>query len=436
MNDATPLREWAADKVERWPLEKIIPYERNARAHSDDQVRQLADSMRKFGVTTPVLVDEAGVLIYGHGRLAAARLAGFDSLPVAIAVGWSEEDKRAYRIADNQLALTSTWDMPTLKAELADLKMGGFDMPVLGFTGLQLVQFMANPKEKEVNQTFDLPPDPVTQPGDIWIMESHRLMCGNACETEDVLKLYGNDRPHLLVTDPPYGVDYDPAWRVGIQRPRQSEGHIPMVITNAVTNDDQVDWTTVWMNCGCAVLYVWHAATMGSIVDRSIRQAGYNIRAQLVWKKAHFALGRGDYHWQHESCLYAVRRDSNSHWQGSRTQSTVWDINSPVGFTAKEEGPDGKTGHGTQKPVECMKRPIENNSAPGEFVYDPFVGSGTTIIAAELAARRCLAMEISPAYADMSVRRWQEISGKSATLKSDGRDFEAVAAERRGQRGA
>jgi DNA modification methylase len=218
-----------------------------------------------------------------------------------------------------------------------------------------------------------------------------------------------------MVTDPPYGVSYDPAWRAraGVNlNPRK---------LGKVANDDRADWREAWALFPGSVAYVWHASLHTSEVKQSLEVSGFDMRAQIIWAKDRFAFSRGHYHWQHEPCWYAVRGTSSAHWSGDRKQSTVWTI------AARDD--DGH-GHGTQKPVECMRRPIENNSSPGQAIYEPFSGSGTTIIAAEMTGRSCLAIEIDPAYVDVAVQRWQAFTGQHAKLEGAGTPFADVAAER------
>jgi len=256
----------------------------------------------------------------------------------------------------------------------------------------------------------------VTRPGNLWVLGRHRLLCGDATSAVDVARLLDGARPHLMVTDPPYGVDYDPAWR-------NEAGVSATMRTGKVLNDDRTDWRAAWALFPGDVAYVWHAGVHARTVIESLEAAGFVIRSQIIWAKPRLVLGRGDYHWQHEPCLYAVRKGGTGHWQGARDQTTLWSIGA---------GPeDLATVHGTQKPVECMRRSIVNNSAEGEAVYEPFSGSGTTIIAAEVTGRVCLAMEISPAYCDVAVERWQAMTGQPAVLDTEDRMFDDVAAARR-----
>ncbi len=257
----------------------------------------------------------------------------------------------------------------------------------------------------------------VARAGDLWILGNHRVMCGDALSAACVDRLFGSASPVIMVTDPPYGVKYDPRWRnrAGLGKARQS---------GAVANDDKVDWTAAYQLFPGDVAYVWHAGVHAGEVAAGLESVGFRIRAQIIWGKQHFALSRGDYHWQHEPCWYAVRDGKSSGWSGDRKQSTLWMVANlnPFGGLAETA-----TGHGTQKPVELMRRPMLNNSARGAVVYDPFLGSGTTLIAAETVDRCCYGIEISPNYVDVAILRWQEFTGKSAVLESDGRTFDEVA---------
>jgi DNA modification methylase len=405
-------------QVESIPLDRVLPYAANARTHPDEQVAQIAASIAEFGFNVPVLLDDAGVLIAGHGRVLAARRLGLDAVP-AIRLGHlTEAQARAYRIADNQIALNSGWDETLLAEELRALHADDMDLSLLGFDQETLDRLLDDTSFEEneaaaeaVDQPAPEPPVvPVTRPGNLWLLGRHRLLCGDATSAVDVARLLDGARPHLMVTDPPYGVDYDPAWR-------NEAGVSTTLRTGRVANDDRADWREAWALFPGDVAYVWHAGVHARTVIESLEAAGFAIRSQIVWAKPRLVLGRGDYHWQHEPCLYAVRKGATGHWQGARDQTTLWQI----AMVGVED--DAETVHGTQKPLECMRRPIVNNSAPGEAVYDPFLGSGTTLIAAELNGRACVAMEIDPRYCDVAIERWQRLTGSAAILDGDGRRF-------------
>jgi DNA modification methylase len=397
----------------------LVPYAKNARTHSAQQVEQIAASMREWGWTNPVLVDEAGMIIAGHGRILAAQKLGYAEAPVMTAKGWSEDQKRAYVLADNQLALNAGWDMKALAVELGDLKGAGFDLALMGFSADELLKIAGG--TAGFTDPDDVPPEParaVTQAGDVWLLGAHRLVCGDSTDAAAVAACLGQEKPHLMVTDPPYGVNYEPNWRNEADRANGKSYGARAV--GKVSNDAKADWREAWALFPGDVAYVWHADRHASTVQLSLESCNFEVRSQIIWAKTRLIISRGDYHWQHEPCWYAVRKGAKGHWHGDRSQTTLWSINHPK----------SETGHGTQKPVECMRRPIENNSKAGNTVYEPFSGSGTTIIAAEQTGRRCLAIELSPIYVDVAIQRWQNFTGKLATLQATGQTFEDAADER------
>ncbi len=407
--------------IETWPIERLKAYERNARKHSPAQLRQLRDSFQKFGQVWPILVRADGTIIAGHGRIEAAKTLGLAEVRVIVAAGWSEEQCRAFGILDNKVALNSEWDETLLGAELADLAGFGVDLAMLGFDAQEIEDILPTGTEglTDPDETPEPPAVPVSRLGDVWLLGRHRILCGDSTKAEDVSRVLGGVSPHLMVTDPPYGVEYDPAWRNDALRADGST--IGARATGQVLNDGRADWRESWALFPGDVCYIWHAGLFAGVVAESLQASGFELRSQIIWAKSNFAIGRGNYHWHHEPCWYAVRQKRKGHWFGDRKQSTLWEIPKP----AKSE-----TGHGTQKPVECMKRPIENNSSPGQAIYEPFSGSGTTIIAAEMTGRACHAIELNPAYVDVAVQRWQDFKGEVAKLEGDGRDFATVAAER------
>ncbi|MGY8661787.1 DNA methyltransferase [Bradyrhizobium sp. UFLA05-109] len=413
-NAATPGANWAAWATERRPLASLVPYARNARTHSAAQVAQIAASIREWGWTVPVLVDEAGTIIAGHGRLLAAESLGIGEVPVIVARGWTEAQKRAYVIADNKLAENAGWDKELLRLEAADLAELGFNLPLLGFTEREL-QALSGGKTglTDPDATPPLAPDPIARVGDLFELGNHRLLCGDSTNASDVARLLDGAKPQLMVTDPPYGVEYDPAWRNRVRRKNGSV--VGARATGVVTNDEIADWREAYALFPGDVAYVWNGALKSAEVAESLLAVGFGLRAQIVWAKKHFVIGRGDYHWQHELCWYAVRKGKPGRWAAGRDQGTVWDIDAPNGWAQIHDGPDAHQGiHSTQKPVECMRRPIINNSEIGEAVYEPFAGSGSTIIAAEMMERAVFAMEISPLYVDVAVKRWENFTGKQA----------------------
>lgn len=429
----------APPKLELVAADTLLPYVGNSRTHSPEQIDQIAASMVEFGFTSPIMHDGEGTILAGHGRLMAARKV-WDSgrsipnlpdgmVPTISLAHLSPAQRRAYVIADNRLAEFAGWDTATLASELEALRREyDYDIDVVGYSVDDLDAMLAemhdtsgleggdgpgggNTDEDEIPEAAP----PVSRHGDLWLLGEHRIICGSSTDAHTVERLLGDERPHLMVTDPPYGVNYDPAWRAkaGVNKNTKKLGK--------VLNDDKADWREAWALFPGDVAYVWHASMFTKVVLESLEACDFEHRSMIIWAKDRFTLGRGHYHWQHEPAWYVVRKGKTGHWNGDRSQSTVWNI------PARDD--DG-VGHGTQKPVECMRRPILNNSKPGDAVYEPFSGSGTTIIAAETTGRRAFAVELNPAYVDIAVKRWQRFTGKAAVLADDGRTFAEVMAER------
>jgi DNA modification methylase len=400
------------------PIDELLPYARNARTHNDAQVAQLAASIVEWGWTNPILADETGI-VAGHGRLAAARLlygqgktirlpSGSDvpagCVPVLDVTGWSPAQRRAYVLADNQLALNAGWDDDMLKEELQALLEDGFDINLVGMDDAD-VRLAPEPTDVDADPQLDkleeLRAKWGTEVGQVWQLGRHRLACGDCTDALVVASLLGNERPHLMVTDPPYGVEYDASWRqeAGI-------GGIGAAV-GKVMNDDRADWRDAWALFPGDVAYVWHGDKQSVDLAHQLEENKFVLRNLIVWGKSSLVIGRGDYHSQHEPCWYAVRKGGTGHWAGDRKQTTLWEIDKP----RKSE-----TGHSTQKPVECMERPIRNNSLPGDLVYEPFNGSGTTIIACERSGRSCRAIELNPAYVAVALQRFKDATGVEPVL--------------------
>ena len=441
-------------QVEMRRTDELVPYLRNARVHSDHQIGQIATSIAEFGFVNPILIGDDDVIVAGHGRLAAAQRLGLEEVPVIVLAHLSSTQRRALVIADNQIPMGARWDEEALARELAVLKAEEFDLDVLAFDdgdvealldGLEDGLFdrggsalgqggsggeeggpgegqgggggpggSSQPVEGE-DEVPEPPAEPVSRPGDLWQLGEHRLICGDSTKAVDVKALLGTAIPMLMVTDPPYGVEYDPNWRNEV-------GAATTKRTGKVLNDDRADWREAWALFPGDVAYVWHGALHTHTVAASLEAVGLKLRSQIIWGKERLVLSRGDYHWQHEPCWYAVKKTGKGHWAGDRKQTSLWLI------SAKDQ--DADTIHGTQKPVECMRRPMLNNSLPGQAVYEPFMGSGTTLIAAETCGRVCFGVELNPIYVDVAVERWQNLTGKKAVLHGTGQTFEAVREER------
>jgi DNA modification methylase len=413
------------------PLADLVPYAKNSRTHTPEQVSRIVASIREFQWTNPILIGADGSIIAGHARVMAAKQAGIDPVPCIVLAHLSEEQRRALVIADNQLAISGAgWDLDLLRSELGLLREGGFNLDLLGFEAPDLASiFNRSSGLTDPDAAPPLPAVATTIVGDRWLLDRHVLFCGDATVVSHVERALARAVPALMVTDPPYGVGYDPDWRNRVVMVAgERVGQHGSRAIGTVTNDDRADWSAAWALFPGNVAYVWGGGRRSGEVFNSLRAAGYEHRAEIVWIKTRPVVGRGAYHWQHELVSYvvkpgepdgwarfvydhevagyAVRRGKRAAWTGGRKQSTVWFI----------EHLKSDTGHSTQKPVECMRRPMDNNSQPGDLVYDPFVGSGTTIIAAEMAARSAVCIEIDPGYCDVAVERWQAFTGKRAML--------------------
>jgi len=307
------------------PIAELIPYVNNARTHSDEQITQIAASIKEFGFNNPVLTDGEKGIIAGHGRVLAAKKLKMDTVPTIPLEHLSEAQKKAYILADNKLAQNAGWDNELLSLELGGLADMGFNLDVIGFTDLEIESIFAKRTEglTDPDEIPDEPENPVSQPGDVWILGKHRLVCGDSTDADTVAECLNGVEPHLMVTDPPYGVEYDATWR-------GKAGHATLGKnrTGVVANDTQCDWRDVWALFPGDIAYVWHGGLHSPEVAESLMACGFTLRSQIIWNKSVMAMGRGDYHWKHEPCWYAVR--GAGHWTGDRKQTTVWDFASPL----------------------------------------------------------------------------------------------------------
>ena len=414
-------------KFELRKVEDLIPYARNARTHSPEQVQRIAGSIKEFGFLNPVVISDDGGILAGHGRVMAAQKLGLKEIPCVIESHLTEAQKRAYILADNRLALDAGWDEEMLKVELSELQDLNFDLDLIGFNPEELQIYLGdsesgNEDSEGEDEEIDVDEnaEAVTELGDIWLLGDHRLMCCDSRDEECVKKLFSSNIPVLMVTDPPYGIKYDASTRVTYKDKDRKELKMSASKNRVgvVLNDDVTNWYDSYKNYPGNVAYVWLASTHADDFMTDLKKCGFEITQVIVWNKTQLVFGHNDYHWKHELCIYATR--GNHNWKGGRSQTTVWDIET-IRTLKKEEG---EWGHSTQKPIECMKRPIENNSDEGDYVYDPFCGSGTTIIAAERTGRKCLACELNPVYCDAIIRRWEQETGERAIRESDGLAFD------------
>ena len=403
-----------ADKVEKWAIDKLIPYARNARTHSDEQVAQIAASIKEWGWTTPVLVDEQGGIIAGHGRTLAAQKLKMAEVPVMVAKGWSDAKKRAYVLADNKLALNAGWDNEMLALELGEIGDLGFDIDLTGFTAEEIAALtpeQIEPGLTDEDAVPEVPEKPITVLGDVWLLGKHRLMCGDSTSIDAVDKLMDGQKADQLVTDPPYNIAYEGGSkkREQIKNDEMESADFRQFLRDAFTAADTV------MKSG-AVFYIWHADTEGYNFRGACLDAGWQVRQTLIWNKDNSAFGRQDYHWKHEPCLYGWKSGAGHLWASDRKQTTIIECKRP----SKSEL------HPTMKPVELMQYQIENNTKGQDVVLDLFGGSGSTMIACEKTGRINCSMELDPKYCDVIIKRWQDFTGKIATHAETGQPFAEV----------
>ena len=407
------------DKIERRPIGSLIPYACNARTHSEEQIKQIAASMREWGWTNPVLVDDAGGIIAGHGRVLAAQLLQIPEVPVIVASGWTDAQKRAYIIADNKLALNAGWDNDMLADELASLRDGGFDLDLVGFDADELDGLLGDDDESDgltdPDETPEPPAQPITRTGDVWVMGQHRLRCGDSTSAADMAALMGGGMADVWITDPPYNVDYTGKTKSAMKIAGDSmpATDFRAFLASAFTCARDV------MKPG-ASFYIWHADVEGYNFRGACADVGLQVRQCLIWKKHAMVLGRQDYHWLHEPCLYGWKDGAGHLWASDRKQTTVLEFDRPM----------RNADHPTMKPVALIEYQLLNNTKGGDVLLDSFGGSGTALIAAEKNGRIARLMEIDPRYCDVIVRRWQDFTGQQAQLESTSQSWSYVATER------
>jgi DNA modification methylase len=393
------------------PIGDLIPYVNNSRTHDEEQITQLASSMKEFGFTNPVLIDEQDGLIAGHGRVLAAKRLGLEEIPAIIVDGLTEAQKKALVIADNQLALNADWDIDKLKLEVDTLGELDFDLDLLGFDADFLKDLMADPIEEGKTDEDSVPEvveNPVTVEGDIWLLGKHRLMCGDSTSIDALETLCGEPRVDMWLTDPPYNVAYEGKTKdaLTIQNDEMGDDQFRQFLRDSYVAADAV------MKPG-AVFYIWHADSEGYNFRGAAKDAGWTVRQCLIWKKQTMVMGRQDYHWKHEPCLYGWKDGAGHLWATDRKQTTILEF----------DRPSRNAEHPTMKPVELFEYQMLNNTKGGDIVLDSFGGSGTTIIAAEKNGRHARVMELDPKYCDVIIKRWQEYTGKKAINEKTGLEF-------------
>jgi len=393
---------WPADAVERRSVSALIPYARNARTHSDEQVAQIAASIREWGWTMPVLVDEAGTIVAGHGRVLAAQRLGLPEVPVMVATGWSEAKRRAYVIADNKLALNAGWDEELLRLELGELKGLGVDLGLTGFGELELEKLLISADgDSDPDDAPEPPAEPISRPGDLWICGEHRVLCGDATVRADVEKLLDGELADMAFTDPPYNVNYANSAKDKLR------GKNRPILNDALGEGFEALLHAANANMLAVTkgaIYICMSSSELDTLQKAFREAGGKWSTFVIWAKNTFTLGRADYQRQYEPILYGWKDGAEHYWCGARDQGDVWLFDKPHKNDL----------HPTMKPVALVERAIRNSSKSRDIVLDPFGGSGTTMIAAERTGRRARLLELDPRYVDVVVRRWEELSGLKA----------------------
>jgi DNA modification methylase len=402
--------------VERWPIDKLIPYARNARTHTDEQVAQVAASILEFGWTNPILASGDGVIIAGHARVAAARKLGMTEVPVIVLDHLTATQRRALVLADNRLAMSAGWDEEMLRVELTALKEDSFDLDVVGFTNEELEEFLRNSEQTSDGLTDEdaVPAEQdtvVTVPGDLWFLGEHRLLCGDATSPDAMQLVLAGGLADMVFTDPPYNVDYEGKTAKKLKIGNDAlAGKFYEFLRDASTNMLAVTKGAIYICMSSSELHT---------LFQAFSDAGGHWSTFVIWAKHHFTLGRSDYQRMYEPILYGWRDGTQHFWCGDRNQGDVWFIKRPM----------ANLEHPTMKPVELVERALRNSSKTRDTILDPFGGSGTTMIACEKAGRQARLLELEPRYCDVAIRRWQEYTGDEARHADSGRAFNDLAAE-------
>ena len=381
------------ESLEKIPIEKLVPYARNARTHSKEQILQLRSSIREFGFINPCLIDKDYNIIAGHGRVLAAKEEGLTELPCVFVEHLTDAQKRAYILADNRLALNAGWDEEMLSVELSELEGADFDLDLLGFTDAELHKLLGNmeTEEDDFDLTAALEAASFVEPGDIWTVGRHRLLCGDATQAEDVLRLMDGKKANLILTDPPYAVSYKSSSGLSIKNDNLKEEEFYDFLLSAFKNMLDVS------EAGASA-YIFHADTEGLTFRRAFEEAGFHLSGVCIWAKDSLVLGRSPYQWSHEPILFGWTKKGKHSWYAGRAEKTVWHFDKPK----KNEN------HPTSKPIDLLSYPIQNSSQANGIVLDLFGGSGSTLIACEQTDRICYMAELDEKYASVILRRYVE----------------------------
>lgn len=386
------------ERFEKVDIDKLVPYARNARTHSKEQILQLRASLREFGFVNPVIVDKDLNVIAGHGRILAAKEEGITEVPCVFVEYLTEAQKRAYIIADNRLALNAGWDAEMLSVEIADLQGVDFDISLLGFDDAELNKLMGGleeVKDDDFDVDAELEKPSITKNGDIWILGNHRLICGDSTKADTFISLMDGKQANLVVTDPPYNVNYE-GTAGKIKNDNMGNEAFYSFLLEAFKNTEAA-------MAKDASIYVFHADTEGLNFRKAFSEAGFYLSGTCIWRKQSLVLGRSPYQWQHEPVLFGWKKSGKHNWYADRKQTTVWEF----------EKPKKNVDHPTMKPVALVAYPILNSSLSNCIVLDPFGGSGSTLIACEQTDRRCYTIELDEKYCDVTIKRYIEHVGKA-----------------------
>ena len=392
-------------------VSELIPYINNSRTHSEEQITQLISSIKEFGFTNPILLSPDNSIIAGHGRLQAVKRLGYEEVPCIIISGLTKTQIKALIIADNQLALNAGWDLEKLSVEVEGLQDEDFNIDILGFNNDFIKDLL---KKVEGLTDQDAVPEAKlnakSKLGDIWLLGKHKLMCGDST-TQDVLNLFKEQKADLYLTDPPYNVNYEGKTKdkLTIKNDKQDDETFKLFLTDAFTNAFNV------LKLG-ASFYIWHSDSEGLVFRKSLIDSGFKLRQTLIWAKNSMVMGRQDYHWQHEPCLYGWKDGSSHSWYSDRKQTTLLNFDRPTASKL----------HPTMKPVELMSYLIKNSSKQEDIIFDSFLGSGTTIISCEILQRICYGLEFDPIYCDVIIDRWQQFTGKEAIHEQSGKTYNSI----------
>ena len=403
----------STSRFEQVPIDRLVPYARNARTHSKEQILQLRASLREFGFVNPVIVDRDLNIIAGHGRVAAAKAEGLTEVPCVIAEHLTDAQKRAYILADNRLALSAGWDEELLALEFGELKDLGFDLELTGFDAMEIDKLFAGDGDDVEDDDFDLTAAleeaAFVLPGDVWTLGRHRLICGDATDDATVKKLMAGRKANLVLTDPPYNVAFESASGLKIKNDSMKAEQFYEFLLPAFRNlSDSLE--------AGGSAYIFHADTEGENFRRAFREAGFHLSGTCIWVKDSFVMGRSPYQWQHEPILYGWLKTGTHKWYAGRSEATIWNF-------AK---PKRNADHPTSKPLDLLAYPIRNSSQANGIVLDTFGGSGSTLIACEQADRICNMLELDEKYASVILRRYAEFKqngGADITCERDGRTF-------------